>query len=216
MSFETHLRALAPSAHLVYARAFPHAKESCVRYGIDNALRIAHFFAQVLHESGGFRIREESLNYTPDNLVATFGARRISREIANRIGRTPRHPADQQAIANAIYGGEWGKKNLGNDQDGDGWKFRGRGPMQLTGRANYAKFGALLGVDLVGNPDRVLDPDMLFEIPAAYWRNRGCNAHADADDLRLVTIAINGGTIGIKDRETWLKRTKAINWLTGG
>jgi putative chitinase len=208
---EQQLRTLAPNAHLEYVRGWSTIAEVLERYEIRaNALRVAHFFAQVLHESGGFRIREESLNYTPDALLKIFGAKRISGAVADAIGRKAGRPANEQAIANTIYGGAWGKKNLGNLVDGDGWRYRGRGPMQITGRSNYGRFGDLLGIDLIAQPELALDARYIYAIPAAYWKARGCSAHADADDLRLVTIAINGGTIGLDDRAAWLKRTKTV------
>ncbi len=209
---EGQIRGLAPNAHLSYVKGIPFLIEGLRLADIATPLRVAHFMAQILHESGGLRIREESFNYTADGLISTFGSKRVSRAIADRICRTPTRAADQQAIANALYGGLWGRKNLGNTLDGDGWRFRGRGPMQLTGRANYARFGEALDIDLVGKPDLALEPQYIFALPVAYWRERDCDAKADADDLEAVTRVINGGTIGIEDRAAWLKKTKAV-WL---
>lgn len=201
---------LAPRSVLVYRKAFGRADEVLAKYAINsNALRLAHFMAQQLHETGGLRVLEESLNYSADALLSLF-RKRITPAVARKIGRTDSHPADQPAIAEALYGGEWGRKNLGNTQPGDGYRFRGRGPTQLTGRANYRKLGRRLGIDLEGNPELALDIRYVLEIPACYWFDRGCNAIADADDLKAVTKAINGGHMGLADRAAWLEKTRTV------
>lgn len=103
---------------------------------------LAYMLATAHHETGGkFIASVESLNYSVDGLLKTFGRHRISEADARRLGRTTGRPADQQGIANVIYGGKWGANNLGNTQAGDGWAYRGRGLVQITGRANYAKYG---------------------------------------------------------------------------
>jgi putative chitinase len=207
---DSQILRLAPQSILLYRKAFDNAEPIFSQYGINScALRVAHFLAQILHESGGFRLSSESLNYSVDGLLATFG-KRITREQARALGRTSSQAADQQGIAEAVYGGAWGKKNLGNLVYGDGWRFRGRGPIQLTGRANYQKFGEALGLDLVASPELAIDPRYVLQIPALYWSQRGCNELADHDDLRAVTKAINGGAIGLAERAAWLKKTKAV------
>lgn len=102
-----------------------------------------------------------------------------------------------------------GRKTLGNTQLGDGARFRGRGLIQLTGRANYRKFGALLGVDLVGDPDRAAAFPIAAQTAACFWRHGGLNALADRDDLGAVTRAINGGLNGLASRAAFLRRAKA-------
>lgn len=99
--------------------------ERMLRYGINTPLRQAHFIAQVGHESNGFKSLRENLNYSVEGLLKTFSRSRISIEEANAYGRTSSQPANQEMIANIVYGGEWGRKNLGNTQEGDGWKYRG-------------------------------------------------------------------------------------------
>lgn len=100
-------------------------QQAFLKYGIDTPRRQAHFIAQVGHESASFKILRENLNYSVDGLLKNFSRSRISEADANKYGRTNTQPANQQAIANAIYGGAWGLKNLGNTGFGDGWKFRG-------------------------------------------------------------------------------------------
>lgn len=110
---------------------------------------LAYMFATGFHETGGkFVASVESLNYSVDGLMKTFGRHRISAAQCKALGRSGSRPADQVAIANAIYGGSWGKENLGNTEDGDGWKYRGRGLVQITGRANYGKYGLTTNPDL--------------------------------------------------------------------
>jgi putative chitinase len=119
----------------------------------------AYVLATARHETGASFATDavESLNYSVEGLLKTFSRSRISEADARRLGRTKDRPADQQAIANALYGGAFGEKNLGNTQPGDGWKFRGRSWPQLTGRRNYQKADDALGLGgaLVANPDRI-------------------------------------------------------------
>lgn len=203
------LRRLAPKMHLVYTKAFATANETLAPFGIlDNPQRLAHFMVQIYHETGGFTILRESLNYSVEGLLATFGSKRIPRALAEKIGRTPERKADQIAIAEAAYGGEWGKKNLGNITPGDGWRYRGHSLPQLTGRANFRHFGEILGIDLEGNPDLSLDPKYALLLAATFWREKGCAKFADADDLRSVRRLWNGGAIGLEECLTLLPKMK--------
>ncbi len=99
---------------------------------------------------------------------------------------------------------------LGNSQPGDGKRYMGRGPIQLTGRDNYRRFGELLGLDLVGNPDQAALPDAGFKIAGLYWKSRDINAPADAGDVREVTRRINGGSNGLADRSDYFERAKQV------
>lgn len=207
---EEQILTYAPKAIPEYLEAFRNGKDVLTRYGINaNPRRVAHFMAQVLHECGKLRLRAESMNYDFEGLTTTFGKHRITHERAREICRTQGRAADQEAIANTVYGGAWGKKNLGNTEEGDGWRYRGRGLVQITGRGMYKERGKPLKIDLVEQPELAFDPRHALEIAAAYWKSRGCNELADKhDDARAVTKAINGGKIGLKEREAFLKRTK--------
>lgn len=220
---QNHIQRLAPNAIMAYKMAFTKADQVLAKYGINKtALRVAHFMAQLLHEAGGLTVTEESLNYKPDALVTLFGPKRgATREFADANCRTAGRRANEEAIANTIYGGAWGAKNLGNTEPGDGYRFRGRGMTQLTGRANYRRIGQRLGVDLEANPELVTDPRYALEIPCIFWSDAGCSELADSDSwtgteemsnpaLRRVTKAINGGFIGLAERASWLKKTKAV------
>ncbi len=107
----------------------------------------------------------------------------------------------------AIYDG---RKDLGNTEPGDGYRYRGRGPFQLTGRADYELIGRLLGLDLVTYPDKVLDPDIGAATAAAYWNHDNVNQWADVDNLARVTRLVNGGTNGLPARTETLRRLKAL------
>jgi putative chitinase len=207
------LLSLAPNARPDYLRTFENADEVFAKYKInDNGLRLAHFMAQVLHETGGFKILYESLNYTPEALIGLFSRARISIEDANKYGRTDQHAADERMIGNTIYGGPWAKLNLGNTDEDDGYNFRGTGLLQMTGRGSRTTIGTNLGVDLVDDPDNAADPEYLLSIACEEWNEKGCNPFADADDVLKITKKINGGTNGLDSRKEWLMKTKAV-WL---
>lgn len=192
---------LAPRVKPIYLDAFTRAEEVFTKYGIaENALRVAHFMAQALHETGGFTILTESLSYSsPERLMAVWPSRFKTRADGLPFVKNPR------ALANKVYGGRMG--NIGPD---DGWKYIGRGIIQMTGKESYTRIGNELGVDLVGNPDLALDPRYLLAIAANEWKRSGCNAHADRNDLKAVTKAINGGYIGIAERQAWFLKTKEV------
>lgn len=172
---------------------------------MNNVRRASMFLGQIHTESGGFRNVTESLNYSADALKKIFGRHRISLEDADKFGRTADHEAHQNALANILYGGEWGRKNLGNTQPGDGWRFRGRGLKQLTGRDNYRRFSkAWLGDEsILDNPDRVAEPDGAVASSIWFWKANGLNEIADRGSVDAVTRVVNGGTIGLSDRKSW-------------
>ncbi|MBX9858168.1 MAG: glycoside hydrolase family 19 protein [Sphingomonas sp.] len=184
--------------------------------GVDRPLRLAHFLAQANVETGGFRVLVESLNYVPEALIATFNKSsiRIKPADAQRLGRKPGEGAlslaRQEEIANLVYGGAFGKSQLGNDQPGDGWRFRGRGIKQTTGRFNYGQFKKVTGLDVVADPDLLGDPDTGVNAGCVFWAAKQCNLIADRDDIDAMTLTINGGTNGLADRKAALGRAKAI------
>lgn len=173
-----------------------------LEYRIDTPLRQAHFIAQVGHESNSFKSLRENLNYSVDGLLKTFSRARISEADAKKYGRKDGQPANQEQIANSAYGGDWGLKNLGNSQAGDGWKFRGAGLIQLTGRANFIKANKALNFDLVNRPERVAEDNLIAALAAGwFWEENGLNILADKDDVVAITKKINGGTNGLDDRK---------------
>ena len=191
------------------------------KYGINTPLRLAHFLAQIGHESIGFSATRESMNYSVEAILKTFSRARISEADAKTFGRLdkPARPANQSAIANLAYGGAWGLTNLGNTKPGDGWKYRGGGLMQTTGKKNYSDAGRAIGVDLVTNPDLLNVPENATMSAGAFWHSRNLNALADTDSgawneadkavFVAITGKINGGINGIADREARFLRARA-------
>jgi putative chitinase len=173
------------------------------KYGIVTPLRMAHFLAQIHNETGGFVRFSENLNYSSLGLLETFPSR-ITVPEANLYGRNNLHKANPEAIANIVYGGNWGRINLGNTQKGDGYKFRGRGFLQLTGRANYEAYKKYSGLDVVSNPDLVATFAVGLDVAGWFWSKRGVNGLADKNDIVAVTKKVNGGQIGISKRKQFL------------
>lgn len=189
------------------ARWFPHIDAAMKEFGITAPLDQAMFIAQMGHESGGYEKLVESLNYAADRLVPVFGKHRITAQQAAALGRTATQPANQKAIANLVYGGEWGKKNLGNQIAGDGWKYRGRGLKQITGLSNYRKCGMALKLDLVTQPELLEQDENAARSAAWFFATSGCLVYSG--DVERVTQIINGGQNGIKDRRERYAKAKA-------
>ena len=168
--------------------------ETAAKFNITNNLRLAHFLAQCGHESGGFRAVQENLNYSAKGLSTTFKKYFISEAAAGPYARNP------QKIASKVYGGRMGN---GPEATGDGFKFRGRGYIQLTGRDNYTRFAKFIGEDTVNNPDLVATKYPLASAAFFFDSNKLwaiCDKGADAATVTAVTKRVNGGTIGLPDR----------------
>ncbi len=183
------------------------ALEAAMReFGIASKYAQAGFLGNCAHESAGFSQVVENLNYSADALIAYFSRNRISAADAYKFGRGPNQAADQRAIANLIYGGAWGANNLGNTEPGDGWRFRGRGYIQTTGRANYLKTGGGLGLDLIAKPELLELPVNAARSAAQFWHSRGCTALAESQQWERLTRQINGGMNGHQDRMQRIQR----------
>ncbi|MBR0675439.1 glycoside hydrolase family 19 protein [Roseomonas alkaliterrae] len=166
------------------------------RYGINNRLRACAFAATIAHESGGGARMVESLNYRPEALLATW-PHRFSPEDARRMGRADGKPADQRAIAERAYGGRMGN---GPEGSGDGWRYRGRGLIQLTGRDAYRRAGQATGLPLEDQPEIAEQEGVAAEVACWTWGAwKGCNPLADAEDVDGWRRAINGGLNGLGD-----------------
>lgn len=170
------------------------------KYGINTPVRLAYFFGQLHHESGNFNLQRESLNYSVSGLLTTFSRNRISEVDANKYGRTLTQPANQVAIANILYGGDFGKKQLGNVNKDDGYFFRGGGFIQITGRANYQSLTNDTGIDFVANPDIITQESNALISALWFWKKNDLNNFSDKRDVNGQTKRINGGLIGIEDR----------------
>ena len=197
----TDLRAIAGSTTSVklmdeLASAF---NVHAARYGVNTRKRAAQFLANICVETGGFRQLSENLNYSVERLLSLFGRHRISEADARRLGRTKSRVADQRGIANLIYGGAWGKKNLGNVAPNDGWDFRGSGPGQVTGRANFARVEKEVGLPIVSNPDLLRQPDSGMRAALLLWQKWGLNELADRGETDAIRKRWNGGTNGLAE-----------------
>jgi len=182
------------------------------KFQINTPKRISAYLAQCAHESGKFTSRVENLNYRVEVLLSKFGRHRISEADARKYGRNDAtgQKANKEAIANCIYGGEWGAKNLGNTEPGDGWKFRGRGDIQTTGRYNYGKCGEAIGVDLIANPEKLEEPAYASLSAAWFFSTRGCFAYADKGDINNVSSIVNTGSAG-KTADAAVERAALYN-----
>ena len=186
-------------------------EQACIRYRIASTLQKAHFIAQMKVESNDFTAVEENLNYSVEALLANFGRHRISEADARKYGRAPGRPADRQMIANLIYGGEFGRTRLGNIQFGDGWRFRGRGLKQLTGRDNYTRFS----VQTYGDLRCVQNPDLLLVVPACadsgawYWTTMKIGPYAERHDTLGVSRLVNLGQANSGTPNGWARRQSA-------
>ena len=178
------------------------------KYSISHSkLRLAHFFSQTLHESGMFRFDMENLNYSAKALRAVFGKYFPTLDDATKFARNP------EKIANKVYCNRIGN---GSEASGDGWRYRGRGLMQLTGKSNYRKFSKWLDVDVVADPDLVAS-DFAVHSAVYYWDTHKLNAVADKDDVLRITKKINGGTNGLSHRKELLhKGTSLLSMLELG
>lgn len=176
------------------------------KYQINTPLRLAHFMAQISHESDGGTITEENMNYTTAARIAAVWPSRFTPESAQAYVRNPR------ALANKVYNGRMGNV-AGTD---DGYNYRGRGLLQITGKESYQNIGNLTGVDLVKNPGMAFAPQFALEVAACEFKYLKCLPACDADDIRTVTKRVNGGYIGIDSRRAWLAKWKlAIPDLPG-
>ena len=194
--------------------------ETCVEFEINTPQRIAAFLAQTSHESGGYTMLTENLNYKAATLAACWPNRfaemgpnkkpkkdakgaLIPTKVALSIEKKP------ELIANLVYSSRMGN---GPPQSGEGWLYRGRGAKQLTGKDNYKRCGEALGLDLVGNPDLLLEPLHAARSAGWFWKVNNLASFADAGDIKGMTKKINGGFIGLEARQAlYDKILKAMN-----
>jgi putative chitinase len=169
------------------------------KYGIDSPLLVAHVMAQISHECGAGHDVVENLNYTAGRMMQVWPSRFPAMASAQPYAGNPR------ALANKVYNGRMGNA-AGSD---DGWNFRGRGASQTTGREGYARLAKATGLDVLNHPDLVNDPRIFLECGVADFIQCGCLPFARADDVLNVTRRLNGGTVGLAQRQMWLAKWKA-------
>jgi putative chitinase len=194
---------------------------ACQEFSIDTPQRIAGFLSQCAHESGGFERLQENLNYSADGMAAIWPKRfavlgpdkkPVKKDGKNQPNKFAlalhRKP---EMIANVVYSSRMGN---GPTESGEGWLYRGRGLKQLTGKDNHRACGAGLAVDLVANPDLLLEPTYAARSAAWFWATNKCNNFADSGDIEGLTKRINGGLIGIEDRKK--RYASAVRSLSSG
>lgn len=168
--------------------------------GINTPLRLAHFFAQIHHESN-LKPVQENLNYSAIALRRVFSKYFPTYQLAKQYARKP------EKIANRVYAN---RMNNGDESSGDGWRFRGRGFIQITGKYNYTQLYNDIGVDYLSNPDLLLTEADSMVSAIWFWNKRGLNRFADRDDIYTITKRINGGYNGFRHRQQLLKHYKEV------
>lgn len=190
-----------------YARAFDNAQRDLDPYGITHSnMRLAHFISQVIFETDVLQKREEDLCYSAERIVQVW-----AHYFQPRTDNNPADCADKpEALGNIVYGGR-----MGNTAPGDGYAYRGRGLLQLTGKDEYRIATLEMrkmdpnAPDLVANPDQAFASDWCLRVAAAIWKHNGANEAADTNSVERVTRAINGGTDGLEDRRRWFEKVAA-------
>lgn len=197
----------------------PFVQQACERFQINTKNQEAAFIAQCAHESGGFTMLTENLNYRASTMAACWPGRFAEqgqdkkpkkdaqgKNIPNKFALAlEKHP---EQIANVVYSSRMGN---GPTESGDGWKYRGRGLKQLTGKDNYTRCGASIGADLVNDPDLLLNPKYAALSAAWFWHSNKCGPLAESGDFVALTKRINGGTIGLEDRQKRYQAVLAVN-----
>lgn len=199
-----------------FAALFPRAKlevmdflnMAMTRFDITSPVRMAAFLAQIGHESAGLTVVVENLNYSAEGLAATWPKRFAlpSGKPNAQAKFLARKPAE---IANVVYANRNGN---GSESSGDGWRYRGRGYLQVTGRYNYQLTGNALGVDFVADPASLELPQYAAASAALYWYRNSLNDLADVGKFEQITRVINGGLNGLPDRkDRWAKAREALS-----
>jgi len=196
------IKAVCPKARADIVEALCDEVARFAVAGIVTKQRMAHFLSQAATETGGLRALEESLNYDVDGLKNTFSRERISIAQCQALGRKPGRAAQQEQIANIVYGGDWGWKNLGNFQAGDGWRYRGGGILQTTGRANYRNAG------FEDHPELLRTPAVGLAAALKFWTDHDINRLADAGAVAPVRKRINGGRNGLDEAEAYFAKAR--------
>ncbi|MCH9808072.1 MAG: peptidoglycan-binding protein [Alphaproteobacteria bacterium] len=211
---EEQLRRFVPKAKEKYVRAIiDHGPQELAKHGINvNPMRLCHFMAQISHESGGFTIDTESLYYTSGARIRQVWPSRFS-----SVSYASQYTRNEKKLATKVYDGR--VKNLGNTEPGDGYRYRGRGLIQTTGRGGYRTLGRKIGVDLEGNPELATDGHVALKVAAQTWTDRTrsgstMNQLADANKIKTITLRINGGYTNLAHRRQEFERAWAI-WGTG-
>lgn len=174
-------------------------EDTFAKYDISTPQRQAAFIGQCAHESANFKVLQENLNYSAEGLMKTWPSRFPTKEIADQYARQP------SKIAGKVYNGR-----MGNTSEEEAAQFLGRGLIQLTGKENYANCGNSIGVDLIGNPNLLTEPQYAALSAGWFWNKKGLNSLADAGDIDTMTKRINGGTHGLDDRKAKIAKAEQV------
>lgn len=199
----SQLEELYPRARTGYLPVFAAtAKDLFLEFGIAQTPSRLHFFlAQIGHESGGLSIVEEGMSYSAERMMQVWPRRFPTLASAEPYARNP------EKLGNFVYANRLGN---GAAATGDGFRYRGRGYIQITGKDGYRQVGTRAGLDLVTNPDRAATPDEALRVACAFWRWKDLNTLCDTGDFIKVTKRINGGTVGLPDRQAWLDKVRRV------
>ncbi|HLM55882.1 MAG TPA: hypothetical protein VK422_07095 [Pyrinomonadaceae bacterium] len=206
----TVLRRVAPRAHANYMEAFREGALLFEEHGITTPQRMAHFLAQVMQETGRLRVLRENMSYSAERMLVIFGVGRHSARVTPaEAARLAHHP---EALAERVYGlGNPGKAHeLGNTEPGDGFRYRGNGILQTTGRAAHRTAGAAVGLDFEGRTELVTAPEHALKPALHEWTAGNLNRFADRDDLRTITRRINGGLNGLEERQAFFRQLRPL------
>lgn len=197
------IKALFPRAAAEHVAAFLEQHDQLFRdVGLGkNPFRLHFFLAQIGHESNGLTVERELMNYTAKRLTEVWPSRFKTIADAEPYANAP------EKLGNFVYASRNGN---GDAASGDGFRFRGRGYVQLTGREGYSAVGKLVKLDLVGKPDLVFAPDHALKTAVGFWKWKNANAVCDTGDFNAVTKSVNGGLIGMADRLAWLDKVRRV------
>ncbi|MBV9958636.1 MAG: glycoside hydrolase family 19 protein [Acidobacteria bacterium] len=201
---------VAPHAHPNYLQAIREGSALFEQHGIITALRMAHLLAQAMQETGSFTVLRENMSYSVPRMLQIFGvgkhSARVTPEEAPGLAHNPR------ALAERVYGLGNPRKfpELGNTEPGDGFRYRGNGILQTTGRDAHRRMGEACGLDFEGNPDLVTLPEHALKPALQEWSDGNLNNAADHNDIRTITIKINGGLNGFEERKAFFAQISPL------
>jgi putative chitinase len=197
---------LSPQAKNNYIQAIREGGPLFEEHGITTPLRMSHFMAQAMTETGGFKVLRESMSYSVPRMLQIFGVGNHSAKIT--AAEAPSLAHNERALSERVYGlGNPRKaRELGNTQPGDGFLFRGNGVLQTTGRGAHKRMGQPFGLDFEANPDLVTAPEHALKPALKEWSDNNLNRFADQNDIRTITKRINGGLNGFADRKAFFAR----------
>lgn len=201
---------VAPQARDNYLQAITQGGSLFEQHGITTGLRMAHFLAQAIVETGSFKVLRESMNYSVPQMLKIFGVGHHSARITP--AEAPGLAHNEQALAERVYGlGNPHKaQELGNTQPGDGFRYRGNGVLQTTGRGAHRRMGEKCGLDFENNPDLMTMPEHALKPALQEWSDNNLNHFADINDIRTITLRINGGLNGFDDRKMFLAKLRPL------